>query len=327
MHERIGAILTTATLLSGCNALYDEPYEWKPTKIRADQLPEELPDRVADQIPNVMAMTNETRGYAGLYDHYITTDLCSGVRIDKYDYLSAGHCVDPSDIPYGIQPYCEEIRIDIPFGDQDAVTLNGTTIAGYAPNTSILNDRQFLDQKDVLLVHVDDSDPDSQPLYDNPTVILENSERIQPGTPLYFINYQPTKNHEYRNPNINSIPVPEVTRGPSTPAILGAIAIRYINSDTIEAITVGKSYGESIDNGVRQGGSGGPIYDGEGNLVATLTAISHNAVSLKKFENDRAIDITGMPDDSQVTATYIKTVSHDTIEELRAYPQTITGCN
>ncbi len=322
MREKVGVILATATILSGCDTALGAPIEQRTPTIQLDQLPDVLPPEVTKQIPNVAAITGEVKSFDPSYQTIISTTLCSGVRIDEYDYLSAGHCVNLNSLPQDLTPYCKDIRVDMPIDQQEGITLNGTHEAGYAPGSMTASTLDFFKQGDVLLVEVK---PNSQPSYDNPTHFSETSD-IEQGTPLYFVNYQPTEDRLYRNPNKDAQVPPEHLPGPHTPAILGGIAIRNVNSDTIEVISAGKSYGDPVDTDIRFGASGGPVYDQNGNLVARIVAVANEKISVETYENNHHIDITDMPDETMLRTIYIKESTPNQIDELQQIKQSLPRC-
>lgn len=332
MKEKVGALLATATIVSGCDqdlsGIFERPtadnvIEYSFSQIHAEQLSDTLPPGVEEQIPNVVAITSEIHSYNSELQRVISTSICSGVRIDEHDYLSAGHCADLRNISKGLTPYCMDIRVDIPTNQSDGVTLDGTKQAGYSPEGTSATSLQFLNYQDILLI---ETEPGNQPSYDKPTHFRDKSDTVKQGTPLYFANYQPTENREYRNPSKEALLPPQHSRGPHTPAILGGIAIRTVNPDTIEVVTAGDSYGTSKDTDIRMGASGGPVYDKIGNLVGRIVVTDANKMSVKAFENSRNIEIAGMPDEEMLRILYVKTSSQEQVNKLQDEQQTLPRC-
>ncbi len=331
MIEKVGALLATATIISGCDQDLSNTFK-RPTEnlvdslssqIHAEQLSDTLPLGVEEQIPNVVAITGEIRSYNSKLQEIISTSICSGVRIDEHDYLSAGHCTDLNNLREGLAPYCMDVRVDIPTDQPNGVTLDGTKQAGYAPNGTSAKSLDFFVYRDELLV---ETGPGNQPPYDEPTRFRDESSAVEQGTPLYFVNYQPTEDREYRNPSKEALLPPQHSRGPHTPAILGGIAIRTINPDTIEVVTAGKSYGNPDDTDIRMGASGGPVYDSVGELVGRIVATDANKMSVKSFEDSRDIDIVGISDETMLRILYIKTSSQNQVDKLQQEQESLPRC-
>lgn len=320
MIEKVGAILTSATLLSGCtqNIIHTtEPTLAAYPEINADILPDTLPDAVAQQTPNVVSVINTIPLLSRL-------EICSGVRIDQYDYLSAGHC--DYQLASDALPLCENLTISSPSDLSDeGVSLPVNKKAGYYDGDTSGKTTKSLGSltKDILLIET----PTEPRPYTTKTHYGDPSS-IQPGTPLYLVNFEPTANNTLRSPYGEDLITGEQKTGLNKPAILGAIALAHIsngtNSFTI-AIAGVKSYSSPPETDVRAGSSGGPIYDEAGNLVGTTIDL-FSYTTLKDVEYDFGLSISGIPEPSNVNVFLMQDITASLITSLQSKQQSTQGC-
>src|SRR6476646_1032037 len=132
MKKEIGAIAAVPTiLLAGC---LPRPIEVQETKesapptynsyVSTDKLSEQLPDAVARQLGNVVAFSSHLVTEYGLPVGN-KLNLCSGVRIDQYNYLTAGHCDMKVPTDTAGLPVCDEVSIDSSGGSEQGMEMVG----------------------------------------------------------------------------------------------------------------------------------------------------------------------------------------------------------
>ncbi|USN96304.1 MAG: trypsin-like peptidase domain-containing protein [Candidatus Nomurabacteria bacterium] len=317
MIEKVGAVLASATLLSGCGSNIVNALNLTPayTEINLDSLPETLPDAVTQQIPNVVALTDNIPFLS-------QTEYCSGVRVDQRDYLSAGHC------DYQLASNALTLCVDMSISSQSAITADGESIpvikkAGtFTGDTSgkvniVLNNAP----EDALLVETA-----YEPLpYSTPTHFRDSSSEISPGTPLYLVNYEPTADNRLRSPYAKDLYANELQAGLNKPAIFGAIALKQFSDGTTMAIAGIKSYSMPPETDARGGSSGGPVYDAAGNLVGTTINL-FNYSSLPEVENDLGVTFKNSSNETGVNVFLIQDSTPSLIDDLQAKQQPTDGC-
>lgn len=330
VYERVGAtIITASTLAMGSQAIsYADTPTPKPQPrsleiIDVSRLPDKLPADVQQQIPNVAAIIS-LDGNREKNSKQINAQegLCSGVRVGVNEYLSAGHCIH-FDPPKATEvPYCAGTSVFLPIDNQDGIRLRGINRAAEVPSIgkgdTLLNEGQ----PDELLIQTNPNDPANQPAYTNPTVFHNPIDKIEQGQELYFINYEPTTSGATRNPLSKDLNKLGLKEGPQTPAIIGGLALEYLNNGTLDVLLTGKSYGNPVDGYIRPGASGGPVYDSNGHLVATTTSVSPE-ISLNSFENDTDILVPELSPDTKVEVVQIKIASQDIVNGLSAHGQNL----
>ena len=316
MIEKVGAVLTSATILSGCTPSFvnavTPPFLYPEVSI--EELPDTLPDAVAEQIPNVVSIINNIPVLS-------ESGICSGVRIDKHDYLSAGHC-DYS-LASDALPFCTELSVgSTSIISPDGVILKATKKAGnYGGDTSGIWRGDVNSMSDDTLLIETDAEP--RP-YTTPTQYGEPS-MVTTGMPLYLVNYEPTADGKLRSPFNKYLTESELNAGLNKPAIFGAIALMQYANGMIAAISGDKPYSSPPETDVRGGASGGPVYDQNGSLIGTAVNLI-NYSSLSEAERDFGVSITGISEKTDVNVFLIQDITPSLVSELQSEQQPTPDC-
>jgi hypothetical protein len=313
MIEKIAPLVATAMIVAGCETAeshgFDLPgYLGGPEVVNVHVLPDQLPEDVTGQLPNVVAYTHKVETGDGF--HVIN---CSGVRVSRSAYLTAGHCTE--DPMPGQTPLTDDTSISVPRG----IAGESFAVSAYAfsfSNNSQISSDPSRKTSDMMLVRTNTDDSPNEP----PTTYAQSTS-VKAGTPLYAANYEPTEDHTHsRNPYVNELTKDDLASGYNKPAIFGAIALSPAVNGFIEAIAGLKSYSQPPETVLREGASGGPVYDGKGRLVGISTAIvlptNDNFRTVGDFETEYDIDIN-LPKDAPANVFVIHPVDAKTVADFQ----------
>ena len=321
MIEKVGAVLASAMLVSGCNQdviqTLETPSNQTP-QISVDSLPNTLPDAVAQQTLNVVAVTDIIPGFLTNILGY-----CSGVRIDQYDYLSAGHC--DLQLTDHQSAYCENIAISSPStysvsGESLPATRKVDVYSGSPSGVSNIAINNL--KEDTLLI---ETATEPRP-YTNPTHYADSSSEITVGEPLYVANYEPTANGDLRSPYTHDLSPDELKTGLNKPAIFGAVTLAQFQNGMIMGISSNKPYSSPSETEVREGSSGGPVYDADGNLIGTIIDLVTSLRTVRDVERSLGVDITGVSGSSDANVFVIQGITPQLISDLQSQQQPAPGC-
>ncbi len=351
MKERIGAILATATVLSGCEqdwsdildqnplspppTTYSQPLpgEQRPTlvtveppettlitppvtrdtesQIQTDILPKVLPPAIRDQIESSIKISNDVYYLDGQGYRH----SCGGVQIDEYHFLSAGHCDMPNDFTRIIFD-CQEptIKTDQPL---DIPVVEKVVDAPFA-----LNNIASANDNDILLYKTSAESDSSRNAN-----LHDQDPKVGEGDALYSVSYQPTLDGRDRDPNPSTLSEKDRLDGLGTPSILGMIALGQYDKDTVWAITADKAYSNPPETLIRRGASGSPVYDDEGRLVGIISSMASEYTSIAGIERYIKKEIIGLDDSTPATIVFIKNTSSDKIGQLKSELEPVRNCD
>lgn len=312
MKEKIGAVLASAMVVSGCDTPWIQDVEWPDVVLESDSvsataLPDTLPPAVTAQLPNVVAFERTDTGYRDVPGVIQQTLMnCSGVRIAPSEYLGAAHCTE------GISQQGTSIYIDVPI-DNGGRTFPVSRLVEQNNNIDVENVRMNTELVDIMIAKTESDDIPNQP----PTQFSEPSQ-IKPGTPLYAVNYEPTADGRRRTPDRNDLSQEDIQMGLNNPAILGAVALTPLHNGRIEALVGLKSYSHPTETTIRPGASGGPVFDNDGKLVGTTIGEFNDPRfdTIKEFESLFNVDID-MPAEAQANVVMIHPTDQSTVTKMR----------
>lgn len=318
MKKEIGALLATATIVTGCDQdwshILERPAELLTPRVEIE-LPSEtyssnIPPSVAAQIPNAVAIVNDYF----LADGSGVRGACSGVRVSDNFYLSAGHCDTPPNI---IDERCQEFTLSSP----GPVSVEAFSKAARIPAPTIDYDTVDAKDDDLLLLQ------SGTAITAIPTSVYDNPADTKVGTQLYSINFQPTIDGHRRNPDASVLQRNERPTAITTPAIVGMIAVKKHHDQTLLALTINQSLGETHDTLIRGGASGSPIYDDKGILVGIMNGTQGSIQTIGDYENSANVDVSDLPDDTPANLVTIKTITTKIIEQLHSEQEPILQCD
>lgn len=305
MKERIGIIMASAMLVAGCDSLHVTGIEAPsgPPKVDTHAVADVLPGAVAEQLPNTIAIKKMSQISLGYYQNTYT-GICSGVKVGTNDYLSAGHCDEDPANKYGYSSPCTDTTVAVASGAELPVDA---TSDSYIPS---------IDQNDTMLLHSSGSSPAPET-----PVHFADSNYITPGTQLYVVNFEPTAGGTLRSPASGNEPV-----------VFGAVALGTRPDGLVEVVDGIKSYSSDGETVVRQGASGGPVFDGNGHLVGlvkgTSTINGQPGGTVQNYETNDHIIITDLPSDAPIDVMVLQPVSANTVTSLQQnlHPNTAPAC-
>lgn len=303
--------------------------------VNLDVLPDTLPETVSAQLPNVVALhmqfeMDDPDGQGNVVTSYKHADS-SGVRVDADRFITAGHALYDADGDQlkGIDS-CGAISIDIATPEPTATThdkegnelkLFGTNINALKHSGTYVEDEPV---PDVALVQAPNELPYTTPtrLYDGPPT--------EPGSPVFFANYEPTDEGAPRTPYETSLSTQQIRANMNKPAVLGGVALKYEDDGELVVATGLKSYGPTEEVHVRGGSSGGPVYNAAGDMIGTIVATvatDETPTGVDEFEELAEVDVTGVDPDAPVQYTVVRPITPDMAATLNAQLDAAPDCN
>lgn len=229
-------------------------------------------------------------------------EKASGVKISSDLVLSAGHeFLDGGSIfSSSSDLFCRNLSI-YSNGDNNSDTSTDNSI--YATYTQD-------DQKapDISIINTDgDSQFNRMPV---PTI----GQKPSIGDKVYLVNYEPTANLIDRNPNQDANQSSSLKKY-SLPAIYSGVILDNNGSD-YKILTGIKSYGQgSADDMSRPGASGGPVFNGAGQLVGISVSIIDQKYNVQEISETYNLDSKNIPNTSELQIENVEPVTPTLIDQ------------
>jgi hypothetical protein len=228
-------------------------------------LPRTLPKAVAEQIQSAIKVESLVNPKSD------EISIGSGVQINPYEYITAGHVITTHRNPIKLLSTCgNEPMIEKQNGSQE----NASSGFGYFDQINPA-------ETDIGILRTFDANNSIS------TFPKISNKGVFPGEQVYFVNYEPTSTGYSRFPDIMKGINPY-----SHPAIYGGVVLNN-NGGNYEIATGLKSYGAEKDLSSRPGASGGAVFDSSGYLIGEITRATSGINSSAEIANEAEVSLTG----------------------------------
>jgi len=292
--KRLAKIVTATTLLAGVALMPElqetiyhaekniEHFDHDLIPVSASMLPKTLPNKVKAMEPNVLQALDSI-------DLSRVQESGSGIQINNNTLITAGHIFrNGKGNKFPDATWCNAFTGIGPRGLFRGVSQ----FSEYSSNSAL----------DFALLH-------TKPIgkIEGSTHTVSFADKSYVGEPLYFINYQITPKGSLRKPSTSV-----------KPAIYGGVVEGYAQNRDINVPTV-VSYGAYGDYDARLASSGGPVFNGEGELVGITVQVYNAAPIVKGYSWLLShIGLEKYSGNMQYTDAIVEPISSKVIDEFEA---------
>ncbi len=328
--KRVGvALAATSVLLAPACGFSGSQAEKRPV-IDASVLPDRLPEDILQLSKNIVRVTIARSDPETGMREQTGGGYGSGVALDHTTVLTAGHVlyseqhtmIGPVPLPMTRRTvrnpgteFCGDVNVESTSrqaaGDKYGALTEVRSYSGKYQSSPNKADAAVLKLNGQLPVDIG-------------RVSIRNTP-LEPGEPVYFINFQPDSAGKPRTPHEMNLKDEEIRGGYAKPAIYGGLVMRKYGSESVAVATNIRSYGAVEDITARPGASGGAVFDNQLRLVGIARVTSGLRVA-QAIENRHKVNFVKELDDSIVASTIIQVVDDALLSELQAGMATAQHC-
>jgi len=287
MFKKIFSGAAATVTLAGCNALPPTPApEVKPTDIPSESPTDVRIPNIPDKLPAPVRAAARAAMSIGVG---VTLNAGSGVRIGKNYVLTAGHVAD------GKLRSCESLN---------AMAADGTQ--GIYKNLKI----EFTTEADLALFTINSLANGLSPA---PHLAISKTPP-RPEDVVYFVNYEPAKDGA-RTPGSD-------VKAYRDPAIYAGVVMPDDNPNDrqVKVLTGFQSYGTLAAVNSRTGSSGGPLFNGEGELIGIVSTGKPGPLTAEDIYEYTNVKPADLPPGTEANLgfTGVQLVDKETVAALMA---------